>query len=130
MLSKEQNGLHQAFQFLFNRKSKITTSQEEISPFTSRSNSNITINSLLSASPTPTPSTSITFSEKEEPWRLLDDGNIHHDYFFMDRQDLYTMNDIIERFFFDMMMYSRRRVLIFYLLGIHMDLKDLHNGYK
>lgn len=93
MLSKEQNGLHQAFQFLFNRKSKTT---QEISPFTSRSNSNITINSLLS--PIPTPSTSITYSEKEEPWRLLDDGHIHHDYFFMDRQDLYTMNDIIERY--------------------------------
>lgn len=95
MLSKEQNGLHQAFQYLFSRKSKIVSSQE-ISPFTSRSNSNVTINSLLS--PTPTPSTSITFSEKEEPWRLLDDGNIHHDYFFMDRQDLYTMNDTTERF--------------------------------
>ncbi|KAI7892105.1 rab-GTPase-TBC domain-containing protein [Mucor mucedo] len=92
MLLKEQNGLHQAFQFLFSRKTKTTP---EISPFTSRSNSNITINSLLS--PTPTPSTSITYSEKEEPWRLLDDGHIHHDYFFMDRQDLYTMNDIIER---------------------------------
>lgn len=109
MLSKEQNGLHQAFQYLFSRKTK--TVQQEISPFTSRLDSNITINSLLS--PIPTPSTSITFSDKEEPWRLLDHGLIHHDYFFMDRQDLYIMNENIERYSFIFPIFYRSLILDF-----------------
>jgi hypothetical protein len=124
MSSKENNSLHQAFQYLsvsanniFSRKSKNIISSEDIahnnkepkllnkindshlsiiedfSPCTTRSNSNITIHSLLSQdddllSPIPTPSTSKDIIE-EEPWRLLHDGNIYHDdYFFMDRQDL------------------------------------------
>ncbi|KAI8061230.1 hypothetical protein BDF21DRAFT_135500 [Thamnidium elegans] len=109
MYSKESNGLHQAFQYLstlsahgiFSRKpnslhepethSIITQeSVEDYSPFTSRSNSNITISSIDS----PTPSIHCL----EEPWRLLEDGNIQHDYFFSDRQDLYNNNDQIERF--------------------------------
>lgn len=117
MHTKEHNGLHQAFQYLsnistnniFNRKTKnvlheiethsIITQEESVedySPFTSRSNSNITISSIEFSTPIPTPSNS-TCLEKEEPWKLLDDGNIHHEYFFSDRQDLYTMNDGIER---------------------------------
>ncbi|GAA5804264.1 hypothetical protein HPULCUR_009751 [Helicostylum pulchrum] len=112
MHSKENNGLHQAFQYLsslsahsiFSRKSNsilhepethsiITTQEsvEDFSPFTSRSNSNITISSSIDS---PTPSIHCL----EEPWRLLEDGNIQHDYFFSDRQDLYNNNnDQIER---------------------------------
>lgn len=111
MHSKENNGLHQAFQYLstlsahsiFSRKSNsllhepethsILTQEsvEDFSPFTSRSNSNITISSIDS----PTPSIHCL----EEPWRLLEDGNLQHDYFFSDRQDLYNgNNDQIERF--------------------------------
>lgn len=137
------NSLHQAFQYLkiFSRKSKNNTAtisiernnktalsnndkindsdlsmvedDNDFSPYTTRSNSNITINSLSSQdddllSPIPTPSTSTDIIE-EEPWRLLNDGNIYHDdYFFMDRQDLYNTtsstsihkNSIIERYVF------------------------------
>ncbi|CAO3655507.1 unnamed protein product [Mucor hiemalis] len=86
---------------------------EGFSPCTTRSNSNITINSFLSEdldlllSPIPTPSTSTDTLELKEdlekPWKLLKDGSIRNDdYFFMDRQDLYpvhttTNNKIVER---------------------------------
>lgn len=86
---------------------------EGFSPCTTRSNSNITINSFLSEdldlllSPIPTPSTSTDTLELkedlEEPWKLLKDGSIRNDdYFFMDRQDLHpvhttTNNKIVER---------------------------------
>lgn len=124
MHTKEHNGLHQAFQYLstlsahslFNRKSKklllndtrsimtqedSSSLEDDYSPFTSRSNSNITISSIeYTTSPTPTPSISTTNDTTHEPWRLLEDGQIHDEYFFSDRQDLLytTMNDIIERY--------------------------------
>lgn len=85
---------------------------EGFSPCTTRSNSNITISSLLSEdlllSPIPTPSTStdtldLIKEEQVKPWKLSKDGSIRNDdYFFMDREDLYPINKttnkkIIER---------------------------------
>jgi hypothetical protein len=62
--------------------------EDDDSPFTSRSNSNITISSLLNDD-----DNGLVEGEEEEPWKLLFNKDIQYqnkDYFFMDRQDLHN----------------------------------------
>lgn len=101
---------------LSQKQEKVVEEDSQISiddytPFTSRSNSNITISNSISdyeeeESPLPSPSSSTTLKVdgEDEPWRLSlsNDGKIQRensDYFFMDRQDLYTpaVNSTVER---------------------------------
>lgn len=81
-------------------------SYDDCTPFTSRSNSIISISSLLD-SPTPSPSfssTTLKVDNIDEPWKLKlsANGDIQQEsngYFLMDRQNMYTTtaNSIVER---------------------------------